>query len=398
MPTLAAGQIIPPDQAMAAYRTQQRILALWDVGASQIERDNQDSRFAPALEAIRGRYFGTGFSFLSRIVERQSLRVNPALDIRKTAELYAETTAPIAELRDFYVERMIAQAEMRQHESLLAMLATLGLAATMVAAVPALAWIAYRQVLRPLLQIRSQIQAICDREPRPVLGDAGTVPQVRNLVRAVDTLWDREHEREALDVERHRLAERLKMLSETDQLTGLANRRGLDLALSAMSAQADDSLGFILVDVDHFKSINDRFGHSSGDRVLSEVANRLTHVAGSDGMVARYGGEEFAVAVADREIGTLLDLAESIRESIEATPVVVPTVGSIALTVSCGVAVESLPEARWDWLVEQADAALYEAKASGRNRVRATNGILRRWGPAERAEPDRQFPITEDAA
>jgi diguanylate cyclase (GGDEF)-like protein len=132
--------------------------------------------------------------------------------------------------------------------------------------------------------------------------------------------------------------------------------------------------------------------------VLAEVAHRLTQVTGSDGIAARYGGEEFAVAVADREIQTLLELAESIRAAIEATPVVVPTVGSIVLTVSCGVAVESLPDARWDWLVEQADAALYEAKASGRNRVRAINGILRRWGPAERAAAEQQPRPAEDAA
>ena len=131
---------------------------------------------------------------------------------------------------------------------------------------------------------------------------------------------------------------------------------------------------------------------------MAEVARRLIEVAGSAEMVVRYGGEEFAIAVADRKLEALLGLAEAIRAAMEERAVNDASFGAIPLTVSCGVSVEALPDAQWERLVEQADAALYEAKASGRNRVRVTNGVIRQWGMGERAAEMELRQSSEDAA
>ncbi|WP_062203777.1 diguanylate cyclase [Aureimonas sp. AU12] len=388
MPTIAAKVVIPIDLQSAVLRTQQRILALWDVGASQLESAPTHERLAKALAAIRGDYFGKGFSFLQRIVERQSIRVNPSLNARRISALYEQTTQPIAELRDLYVAEMVDGARARQKEALTNTVVTLVLTLTMLAVVPWLGWIAYREVLRPLLVFRSQIVAICERKTHAETPYFGTVPQVRGLYRALQTLWELEREREAIDRERQILSERLRVLSETDQLTGLLNRRGLEVALAELDRGASASLAFLLFDIDYFKAINDSFGHGMGDRVLQALARILSQASAPGVVAARYGGEEFAVAVADWSQTDVLALAEEIRREIECCRIPNGAEAPLQVTASCGLAVASCPDADWGELIVQADAALYAAKAAGRNRVRATNAILSQWTAQTTVEPD----------
>lgn len=392
MPTIAAKAIIPIDLQMAALRTQQRILALWDVGASQLEAAPSQERLTKALAAIRGDYFGKGFSFLRRIVERQSIRVNPSLNAQRISAVYEQTTMPIAQLRDLYVENMVAQARERQKQALFNMVLTLILTVTMLAAVPWLSWIGYREVLRPLLVFRSQIVAICERRAREETPYLGTVPQVQGLYRALQTLWEREREREAIDRERQMLSERLRVLSETDQLTGLLNRRGLDIALAELHRNATASLAFLLFDIDHFKAINDGFGHGTGDRVLQALARVLSRTAAPGVVAARYGGEEFAVAVSDWDLVDVMALGEEIRRSIEVCAIPNEAGAPLKVTASCGLAVGPSPGTGWDTLIVQADAALYAAKAAGRNRVRATNAILSQWNTVPRTDAPPSAP------
>lgn len=154
----------------------------------------------------------------------------------------------------------------------------------------------------------------------------------------------------------------------TDPLTGLANRRGLDARFGDQVARARRDgvpLCLLLADVDHFKQINDRFGHHVGDRVLREVADVITSCVRSVDIVVRLGGEEIAVVlVADQE--QLHEIAERIRRRVEEDTT------SPGATVSVGGAwcrPDSADETLLDSLVQQADSLMYEAKRSGRNRV-----------------------------
>ncbi len=152
-----------------------------------------------------------------------------------------------------------------------------------------------------------------------------------------------------------------------DHLTGAMNRSQLDTQLAAAVARARRSggnLGLVLVDVDHFKSINDRFGHSTGDSVLRVVATRLMSVIRGGDTLFRYGGDEFCVLLEEADDRGASALAERSIEAIASAPIV-----DVAVTASAGAAHWSAPLARPSDLLDAADAALYEAKRLGRARA-----------------------------
>lgn len=152
-------------------------------------------------------------------------------------------------------------------------------------------------------------------------------------------------------------------LSRTDSLSGLANRRAFNDALD--QAKCDASLA--ILDIDHFKSINDRFGHQAGDKVIRDVASVLRAVVGDRGLVARLGGEEFGLILSDGGIAQRLALVERVRNRVACETMRVAGV-SLTVTVSAGIA-EITPDQRSEMVYARADRALYRAKATGRNCV-----------------------------
>ncbi len=164
--------------------------------------------------------------------------------------------------------------------------------------------------------------------------------------------------------------------SMRDRLTGIHNRRHFGRALKAMIEEARAStlpLTVLLVDVDHFKNVNDAHGHMVGDNVLKEIVARIQALLRATDVLSRYGGEEFAIILGDTPALQGVGVAEQICADIAKLPISLPN-GSIFITVSCGVATlpgdseESAESA--ERIVERADAALYQAKRQGRNRAK----------------------------
>jgi two-component system cell cycle response regulator len=168
---------------------------------------------------------------------------------------------------------------------------------------------------------------------------------------------------------------RLEQLAQTDPLTQLLNRRALTERITAEMERAlryDASLALLLLDLDHFKAVNDTYGHLVGDDVLRDVAALLTRTLRASDLAARYGGEEFLVLLPETDEAGAEAFAERIREAIEAFPFGARS-GQPPLRLTASVGVAAFPAARIESvedLVARADAALYRAKADGRNRVR----------------------------
>lgn len=172
--------------------------------------------------------------------------------------------------------------------------------------------------------------------------------------------------------------ERLKIDGLTDPLTGLYNRRfferRLHEELDRWARRRDSALACMLVDVDHFKRINDRYGHPVGDRTLQGVARLLgVELRGSD-VLARYGGEEFVLLLPDTTLDQAQAIAERLRMQVEHMAPTGPGNPDLQVTVSIGLSclAPSTTRAVADpgaWLLQQADVALYRAKQDGRNRV-----------------------------
>jgi diguanylate cyclase (GGDEF)-like protein len=168
--------------------------------------------------------------------------------------------------------------------------------------------------------------------------------------------------------------EELRFQATHDALTGILNRgtildllhRELERAIRSKSAT-----GVLMLDLDHFKLVNDTYGHLAGDVVLKEVARRMSQAVRAYDLVARYGGEEFLIVLPGCDTDQLQECAERIRSSIAGAPVIAAS--ELSITASIGAVVARLDMATEMEILAAADLALYEAKRSGRNRAVLSN-------------------------
>ncbi len=383
---LAAGdghsaQFLPRfDQTLVRVAELRRILA-----------DHADAFFpsGPIEEKVRDmdrRYFDVALPHARVVAGSLVLPGGPTPDT--FTRNYVPGMRPVEELREMIADASQARMDgMRDRSYRLVLLS--GLLTFIVILALAMVGAIFRNGLfRPLITVREQIAAIAHgnlAEPEPVGRVSG---EIADMFRELDILRDQQRQRHRLEQDQRHMAEQLRRLSETDMLTGLLNRRALnDAALQALAppdGRARD-IGLILFDIDHFKAINDTFGHTTGDDVLRLIADSLAPLVPADAAFARYGGEEFIVLLEDAGIDAAASLSEALRRRLEETAI--DQAPGLAVTGSFGVAVRPAASAmRWEELVATADRRLYTAKQSGRNRTCASDGASPPLAPGDGAE------------
>jgi eukaryotic-like serine/threonine-protein kinase len=182
----------------------------------------------------------------------------------------------------------------------------------------------------------------------------------------------------AISLENARLYEEIQQMAIRDSLTGLYNRRGLFEVAEREIARAQRyarPLSICLLDIDHFKTVNDTYGHPVGDEVLAKLGNKIRQNLRNIDLVGRYGGEEFIILAVENDNEAAGKLAERVCRMVAAKPLAT-SAGGVSITVSIGVAelsehIRDLPA-----LLQAADQALYLAKRSGRNQVQFFEGTL----------------------
>ena len=201
---------------------------------------------------------------------------------------------------------------------------------------------------------------------------------------------------------RDRADETNRVMAAIDPLTGVANRRSLIAALDrdiSRALRTRESIALMMVDIDHFKRVNDRWGHPVGDQVLCHVVNVLRERVRAQDLVGRYGGEEFMVVLPDTTLAGAEQLARTLCRAVADSRCPVPEAAQgsrpadprgIAVTVSIGVFGGRLEGGdSWDMLIAAADRALYQAKENGRNRVEVALDLRRPSSQAaERDNPE----------
>jgi diguanylate cyclase len=173
-------------------------------------------------------------------------------------------------------------------------------------------------------------------------------------------------------VEAHKLLKNLKRESSHDYLTGLSNARQFERKYSAVLRdilETGEKLSLLIIDIDHFKRVNDTYGHAAGDAVLKELGRILRATSFEHYLVSRIGGEEFAVVFKGMVKEKVRQIAEQMRKAVEMQQFAIPDGRKIQLTISIGIAVYPDTVDDLNNLRDIADKKLYEAKWSGRNRV-----------------------------
>jgi diguanylate cyclase (GGDEF)-like protein len=163
----------------------------------------------------------------------------------------------------------------------------------------------------------------------------------------------------------------LQRIAVTDELTGLANRREILHALDWLIGAARRSgrpLSVAVLDIDHFKKVNDAHGHPAGDEVIRRVAQLAVEIMREQDLVGRLGGEEFVIAMPDIGVEAARLACERLREALSVLPILLPTGQAVSVTLSTGITQFAGDDDRTQ-LIARADEALYWAKKQGRNRV-----------------------------
>lgn len=205
--------------------------------------------------------------------------------------------------------------------------------------------------------------AAMEQGAHDVIGDGARPAELAARVNAAR----RSHDMQALLLSREHELERLAYY---DELTGLPNRRSVLRQLGALLSRArrhDQALAILMIDVDHFKALNDRYGHLAGDVALRAVAERFRKRLRTEDAIGRFGGEEFVIGLPDADPAGAARVAEDVRAAVAERPL---SVGNRALTVTVSVGWASWRDEDLEQLLMLADRALYQAKAAGRDCVR----------------------------
>jgi len=354
-------------QVRAAQQTEGRLLELWRLAASHESVFRSEPALSLHWDMARRQFFGQSLPMVEQLIDDGRRGVPPPWTAAEFTARYVPTLQSLEALRDGYLGVSIARFQHTRNKEAVR-LAVLGATVLGTLLLLALALrIAHVQILRPLLQAQAQVIQIASDTPGTEQPATHPMAEMQRLFDAIEVLRAKSHQRSALTRE-------LRELADTDQLTGLLNRRSLEGLVRQRHADGSTQAVVILLDVDHFKSINDGQGHAAGDDVLVQVAQLLrSHLRRNDS-VARYGGEEFLVLLADGDLASGRQLAESLRVALRGKDVVLSTGDIVRGTASFGVAQGALDPIGWHARVRAADAAMYEAKALGRDRVQVATG------------------------
>ena len=341
--------------------------SLWNYTAAYLSTPRLDAAFRD----FDTYYFGQSLRYAQNTI---AIVVPSALpSIRDFSENYIQGMRSSDQLRDLILAETRARIEKNKQQALINGLASLFLALIAVLVLLRLTSVYKTALFQPMQSVLAQISAIAAGDLSEAQRQTGVAPEVTKMFRELDFLREQLRQKGEMEEQQRALSEQLRTLSETDALTGVFNRRALEKSVRAILSGDEQyqSLGVMIIDIDHFKSINDRYGHAMGDLALQKTASLLKGALRKTDILARYGGEEFVVVLQDVSHATATATADRLRRLIEVQTFDEQT--GLSLTASFGVVWQ---EARainsWDELIAIADDRLYEAKRAGRNRVWAT--------------------------
>jgi diguanylate cyclase (GGDEF)-like protein len=331
-----------------------------------------DPRLDAAMSEMNKRYFGVGLPFIASLTELGMAGEPYGVDSGQFVARYLPEMKSIVQLRDsmFDVAKELATKKIAQGKRRTQLNLMIGCAILLTEI--AVFLLIQRRVIKPLLVTTNQMLRLMSGNLELSVEKTSRTDEIGEMQNAVAALKAMTEKRIALEAEREQLIEHLQIASEVDFLTSLLNRRALMQRGEQLLAQAKRhhwSVAVVLFDIDHFKLVNDAYGHAVGDQVLIQVASIAQSECRQADLLARYGGEEFILLAFDCEEAQATQLAERVRAKMANYKFGSGT-DTFELTASFGVAhAQSFEVEHLEVLIKGADRALYKAKSQGRNCV-----------------------------
>ena len=363
MAHVAFKQPIPETNLARSLQTRKQVMYLWElIDTLQPERDKTEE-FKVLHQAVYNEFLAKGLLIVERLMNESIYHRPYYLTGTQLTEAIVDKFSTVVELQNFLLKYSVEKAIIEKHKAQNILLTTVGISLISIFAALFTMIYARKRVFSPLIQAREILFDLSHSSLRPNPMDTKDQPaNVYSLFAAIQQLKQTLQQRDALEF-------RLKNIAHLDSLTGVANRYALNEYIKLLENQPTQfsETCLMVIDIDHFKQVNDVYGHLMGDQVIQFVAEKLKENIRTSDLLVRYGGDEFIVLIENVGMERALKIAEKIRSEIyEAKPLDNVRCPDLKVSISIGVAIGATS---WMALLEKADRALFQAKEQGKNKV-----------------------------
>ncbi|MFV5405095.1 GGDEF domain-containing protein [Acinetobacter sp. 228] len=353
---------LPTENITRSLQTQHQVRYLWSLIDTLQPAQDKTEEFIRLHRRVETEFIQQGLPIVSELIDDSLEQRDYHLSGTQLTEAIVDKFATVVDLQNYLLQysRDAAIREMNSNMQrltwsiLLSLISLLTAISTMV--------FARKQVFLPLIQARRLLLNLSKNSGRQKIDmPLRDTSHSDSLFAAIQKLQQMLQERDALEF-------RLKNIAHSDSLTGLSNRFALEEYIRFLENQPGQlsQTCLMIIDIDHFKQVNDQYGHIIGDQVIQLVAERLKANVRATDLLVRYGGDEFLVLIENIQMQQALIVADKIRAEVAERHIVTATGDEIKVSVSIGVAIGA---GSWIALLSNADDALFAAKAKGRNAV-----------------------------
>lgn len=356
-------QPIPETNVARALQTRKQVMYLWElIDTLQPERD-RTPEFKALHQAVYHEFLSKGLLIVERLMNESLYQRPYYLTGTQLTEAIVDKFTTVVDLQTYLLQYSIEKAKVQKQKAQKILIVTVSISLISIFAALFTMVYARKRVFEPLIQARELLLDLSNTDIHARSLD------MKDQSADLPSLFSAIHKLKYMLQQRDAREFRLKNIAHFDALTGVANRYALDEYIKLLENQPRQfaEICLMIIDIDHFKQVNDIHGHVVGDQVIQQVADQLkNHVRTSD-LLARYGGDEFIMIIENIGIENAVKLAEKIRVDIyEAEPYDKVRCPNLKVSISVGVA---LGAKNWTTLLEKADHALFQAKEQGKNKV-----------------------------
>src|SRR3990167_299342 len=363
MAHVAFKQPIPETNLARSLQTRKQVMYLWElIDTLQPERD-KTQEFRELHQAVYNEFLAKGLLIVERLMNESIYHRPYYLTGTQLTEAIVDKFSTVVELQKYLLKYSVEKATIEKRKAQNVLLMTVSISLISIFAALFTMIYARKRVFGPLIQAREILFDLSHSSIRPNPMDTKDQPaNMYSLFTSIQQLKQTLQQRDALEF-------RLKNIAHLDSLTGVANRYALNEYIKLLENQPTQfsETCLMVIDIDHFKQVNDVYGHLMGDQVIQFVAEKLKENIRTSDLLVRYGGDEFIVLIENVGMERALKIAEKIRSEIyEAKSVDNVRCPDLKVSISIGVAIGATS---WMALLEKADRALFQAKEQGKNKV-----------------------------
>jgi len=363
MAPLSFSEPLPEYNKARSLQTQEQVKYLWRLMDTMQIESLKTPEYLYLYGQVKTQFIDQGLHIVNRLVQESRNQQPYFLTANQLTDAIVDKFTTVVNLQKYLLETHALSARHRMESEQRQFFITLFISLLSLSVAVFTMLYTRKKLFEPLIYARNMILELSQVQERDYLGDASIqTKEVHTLTDALDKLKEMLKQRDAFEFQ-------LQNSANTDSLTGVSNRLALDVYLKNIATQTErfQELTLIMVDIDNFKYVNDRFGHILGDSVIVEIARCLkANIAQSD-LIVRFGGDEFLILIDRIQWDWALQISESILADVSRLNFN-SSMSNEQLNVSVSIGVATGAES-WEALFNRADASLFKAKAQGRNKV-----------------------------